>query len=54
MVIHQNNMEEIFIQVLETRSHAEADLLDRLPKDIKALVEEKLITEVIADSQLAE
>lgn len=52
-------MEEIFIQALVTRSYAEADLLDRLPKDIKVLVEEKLITEVqngevIADSQLAE
>lgn len=52
-------MEEIFIQALATRSHAEADLLDKLPKDIRVLVKEKLITEVqdgevIADSQLDE
>ncbi len=39
-------MEEIFIQALVTRSHAEADLLERLPKDVKVLVEEKLTTEV--------
>lgn len=52
-------MEDIFIQALATRSHAEADLLERLPEDIKVLVEEKLTTEVqneevVADSQLAE
>ena len=39
-------MEEIFIQALVTRSHAEADLLERLPNDVKVLVEEKLTTEV--------
>lgn len=51
-------MEEIFIQALATRSHAEADLLERLPEDVKVLVEEKLTTEVqngevVTDSQLA-
>ena len=52
-------MEEIFIQALVTRSHTEADLLDKLPEDIKVLVEEKLTTEVqdgevIENSDLAE
>lgn len=52
-------MEEIFIQALATRSHTEADLLDKLPEDIKVLVEEKLTTEVqdgevIEDSDLVE
>ena len=51
-------MEEIFIQALATRSHTEADLLDKLPEDVKVLVEEKLTTEiqdaeVITDSELA-
>lgn len=52
-------MEDIFIQALATRSHAEADLLDKLPEEVKVLVEEKLTTEiqdgeVIEDSDLAE
>lgn len=52
-------MEEIFIQALATRTHTESDLLERLPEDIKVLVEEKLTTEVqdgevVTDGQLAE
>ncbi len=39
-------MEDIFIQALITRSHNETDLLDKLPEDIKLMVEEKLSTEV--------
>lgn len=52
-------MEEIFIKALATRSHTEADLLDKLPEEVKVLVEEKLTTEVqdgevIENSDLAE
>lgn len=52
-------MEEIFIQALAIRSHRETDLLDKLPEEVKVLVEEKLTTEVqdaevIEDSNLAE
>lgn len=52
-------MEEIFIKALATRSHTETDLLDKLPEEVKVLVEEKLTTEihdaeVIEDSDLAE
>ena len=39
-------MEDIFIQALATRSQTETDLLDKLPEDIKVLVEEKLTIEV--------
>ena len=38
-------MEEIFIQALATRSHAEADLLDKLPEDVRSQVEVKLSEE---------
>mgnify|MGYP006378480179 FL=1 len=39
-------MEDIFIQALITRSYNETDLLDKLPEDVKLMVEEKLSTEV--------
>lgn len=35
-------MEDIFIQALITRSYNETDLLDKLPEDIKLMVEDKL------------
>lgn len=52
-------MEDIFIQALVTRSHTEVDLIDKLPEEVKILVEERLSTEVqdgevITDSGLAE
>lgn len=39
-------MEDIFIQALITRSYNETDLLDKLPEDVKELVEEKISAEV--------
>ena len=38
-------MEDIFIQALVTRSHNEADLLDKLPEDVRSKVEVKLLEE---------
>ena len=39
-------MEDIFIQALITRSYNETDLLDKLPEDVKLMIDEKLSTEV--------
>ncbi len=39
-------MDEIFINALATRSYSETDLLDKLPEDVKLMVEEKLSAEV--------
>ncbi len=39
-------MDEIFINALATRSYNETDLLDKLPEDVKLMVEERLSTEV--------
>lgn len=39
-------MEDVFIQALITRSYNETDLLDKLPEDVKLMIEEKLSTEV--------
>ena len=39
-------MEEIFIQALAERSKKEVGLIDRLPNEIKILVNEKLSAEV--------
>lgn len=35
-------MEDIFIQALITRSYNETDLLDKLPEDIKLMIDDKL------------
>ena len=45
-------MDEIFINALATRSHSEADLLDKLPEEVRSQVEERLEAEQPQELQL--